>query len=398
MNMKVEIIARRHSGCTDFVARPARLHLGSQGAQGVDTLVFALPADWAGKSVALHIEHRDGALPSPVLLDGSGRAAVDRRFTAALSGRWMLTATDGAGYTAYTQPGSYDVCESLSTDGGEEPPSATAYEQFVAQVLAGAAEAAAAAGTAAQSAREADAAIQTVSGLLSSAQANAAAADESAGRAEAAALRAEGVAPEGGPVISVNSMGGIVQLDAASVGALPLPETAAAGALLRILSVDGQTGRIATEAVAEEELSELVLHSDIPTATRSGPVRLAGGYGLALTGAGELRLAPADAAGLALMRDGWAPVSAALLPLGVKLALASGWDSAAWDDDSRTAARTTLAAAAAAELAALAARVTALELKFSTEVSEHSFAADLAGLENLTVTGIWNASMARLEF
>ena len=143
--MHIEIAARQLAGCTDFVPQPARLHLGSQNAQGVDTLAFALPEAWAGMSVTLHIQQADGVLPTPLLLDSQGRVAVDRRLTAATAGRWMLTATDGDGYTAYTQPGSYDTCEILPTDGDADAPSATLYEQFVAQVMSSAAGASASA-------------------------------------------------------------------------------------------------------------------------------------------------------------------------------------------------------------------------------------------------------------
>ena len=48
-------------------------------------------------------------------------------------------------------------------------------------------------------------------------------AEASAKRAEAAALRAESYAPTGGQVLSVNSKGGAVQLNAQDVGAVPLP-------------------------------------------------------------------------------------------------------------------------------------------------------------------------------
>ena len=95
--MHIEIAARQLSGCTDFIPRPARLHLGSQNAEGVDVLAFALPPEWAGKSVSLHLERADGTPQSPLLLDGQGQVAVDRRLTAARAGRWMLTAADGAG-------------------------------------------------------------------------------------------------------------------------------------------------------------------------------------------------------------------------------------------------------------------------------------------------------------
>ena len=48
-------------------------------------------------------------------------------------------------------------------------------------------------------------------------------AEACAKRAEAAALRAESYAPTGGQVLSVNSKGGAVQLNAQDVGAVPLP-------------------------------------------------------------------------------------------------------------------------------------------------------------------------------
>ena len=72
--MHIEITPRQVSGCTDFIPQPARLHLGSQNAQGVDTLSFALPEAWAGMSVSLHIQQDDGTLPAPLLLDSHWRA------------------------------------------------------------------------------------------------------------------------------------------------------------------------------------------------------------------------------------------------------------------------------------------------------------------------------------
>ena len=261
--MHIEIAARQLSGCTDFIPRPARLHLGSQNAEGVDVLAFALPPEWAGKSVSLHLERADGTPQSPLLLDGQGQVAVDRRLTAARAGRWMLTAADGAGYTAYTQPGTFDTGEILPvTDGGEEPPSPTLYEQFVAQVLAHASSAASSAAKAAQSAGEAGSWAGQAADAVAAAQTKADAASASAGRAEAAALRAEAVAPEDGPVISVNSKGGRVQLDAWDVGALPLPAAPAAGSLLRVQTVDPETGKATTEAVPESSLSSFVRRTD----------------------------------------------------------------------------------------------------------------------------------------
>lgn len=397
--MHIEITARQLSGCTDFIPQPARLHLGSQNAEGVDVLAFALPAAWAGKSVSLHLERADGTPQPPLLLDGQGQVAVDRRLTAARAGRWMLTATDGDGYTAYTQPGSFDTGEILSvTDGGEEPPSPTLYEQFVAQVLANAAGAASSAAEAAQSAGEANRWAGQAADAVTAAQTKADAASASAGRAEAAALRAEAAAPAEGPVISVNSKGGRVQLDAWDVGALPLPTAPAAGRLLRVQAVDPETGKVTTEAVPESGLSSFVRRTDRPSSQQAGPVKLAGGYGLTLTADGELRLAPATQSQLAAMTEAWAPLVPALLPLAVKLALASVWDGAAWTETDRAGARSTLGAAASSALEALAARVEALELQGGAEITQHTFTADLAALTNLTATGVWNAAQARLEF
>ena len=397
--MHIEIAARQLSGCTDFVPRPARLHLGSQNAEGVDVLAFALPPEWTGKSVSLHLERADGTPQSPLLLDGQGQVAVDRRLTAARAGRWMLTAADGAGYTAYTQPGTFDTGEILPvTDGGEEPPSPTLYEQFVAQVLAHASSAASSAAKAAQSAGEAGSWAGQAADAVAAAQTKADAASASAGRAEAAALRAEAVAPEDGPVISVNSKGGRVQLDAWDVGALPLPAAPAAGSLLRVQAVDPETGKMTTEAVPESSLSSFVRRTDRPTAQQAGPVKLAGGYGLALTADGALRLAPATQAQLDAMTEAWAPLTPALVPLAVKRALAAAWDSAAWTDGDRTQARATLGAAAASALEALTARVEALELGGGAEITQHPFEADLGTLANLTAAGVWNQAEARLEF
>lgn len=396
--MHIEIAARQLSGCTDFLPRPARLHLGSQNAEGVDVLAFALPPDWAGKSVSLHVERADGAPQTALLLDGQGQVAVDRRLTAARAGRWMLTATDGAGYTAYSQPGCFDTGEILAEGEAGEPPSPSLYEQFVAQVLDSAGDAASSAQAAAQSAGSASAAAGQAADAVSAAQAKADAASASAGRAEAAALRAEAVAPEEGPVISVNSQGGRVVLDAWDVGALPLPSAPAAGYLLRVRTVDSDTGELTTEAVPESSLSSFVRRTDRPTAQQAGPVKLAGGYGLALTADGALRLVPATQAQLDAMTEAWSPLTPALVPLAVKRALAAAWDSAAWTDGDRTQARATLGAAAASALEALTARVEALELGGGAEITQHPFEADLGTLANLTAAGVWNQAEARLEF
>ena len=46
MNIPIQILPRSDGG-TEYLPRPHRLHLGAQQAQGVDTLCFSLPPDWA---------------------------------------------------------------------------------------------------------------------------------------------------------------------------------------------------------------------------------------------------------------------------------------------------------------------------------------------------------------
>ena len=87
MNIPIQILPRSDGG-TEYLPRPHRLHLGAQQAQGVDTLCFSLPPDWAGRAVALYIRHQDGTLTAPIALDSSGQVPVDRRFTGWGPGRW----------------------------------------------------------------------------------------------------------------------------------------------------------------------------------------------------------------------------------------------------------------------------------------------------------------------
>ena len=229
--MQIKITPRTLGG-TEFTAQPARLHLGAQNAEGVDRLVFQLPAEWAGCSVTLHIRHSDGTLAAPLVLDAAHSAPVGRSFTGWPAGQWMLAATDGSGYTAYTRPGRYDVYDILPTDGTEEEPSPSVYEQFIAQVSG-----------------QADAAER--------AALNGSRAATSASRAESAALRAESFAPEDGTLLSVNGKGGAVVLDAQDVGALPAPVAPQAGALLRVLSIRSD-GSLVVDTVTPAALKTLL--------------------------------------------------------------------------------------------------------------------------------------------
>lgn len=135
----------------------------------------------------------------------------------------MLAATDGSGYTAYTRPGRYDVYDILPTDGTEEEPSPSVYEQFIAQVSGQAEAAVQAAQSSAASEASAARQAQAAANAAERAALNGSRAATSASRAESAALRAESFAPEDGTLLSVNGKGGAVVLDAQDVGALACP-------------------------------------------------------------------------------------------------------------------------------------------------------------------------------
>ena len=51
-----------------------------------------------------------------------------------------------------------------------------------------------------------------------------------------------------------------------------------------------------------------------------------------------------------------------------------------------------------ARVAVLNASVKAIELRFSTNVTKNPFGATFGSLDGLTVTGVWNAEQARVEF
>ena len=254
--MQIKITSRALGG-TEFTAQPSRLHLGARNAEGVDQLAFVLPAEWAGCSVTLHIRHSDGTLAAPLVLDAAGAVPVGRSFTGWTSGEWMLAATDGSGYTAYTRPGRYDVYGILPTDGTAEEPTPSLYEQFIAQVAdsARAAEQAAqnsvASQTAAQQQAEAAAASAERAALNSSRSSSA------ASRAESAARRAESFAPADGTVLSVNGKGGAVVLEAGDVGAAPAPLAPKAGSLLRVLSIRDD-GSLVIDTVTPAALKALL--------------------------------------------------------------------------------------------------------------------------------------------
>lgn len=51
-----------------------------------------------------------------------------------------------------------------------------------------------------------------------------------------------------------------------------------------------------------------------------------------------------------------------------------------------------------ASVAAMNASIKAIELKFGANVTKNPFSATFGSLDGLTVTGVWNADQARIEF
>lgn len=131
--MKVRIIKDRFGGM-GWRAEPGVLHLGGVGTAGVESLSFALPEEWDGMAVTLHIEQDGGTLPQPVLLDESRTVTVDHRFTTARQGLWMLLAQSADGYTAMSCPAKYDCYDTIGLSGTVEDIDPSVYAQFVALV------------------------------------------------------------------------------------------------------------------------------------------------------------------------------------------------------------------------------------------------------------------------
>lgn len=335
--MEIEIL-KQQCGGTEFVPRPHRLHLGAQNAEGVDRLQFILPAAWAGCTMALYLRRSDGVQLAAIPLDANDSVTVDRRLTGSVRGQWMLAAMGSGGYTAYTRPGSYDVYATLPTDGGSEELPPSVYEQFVARVLESAHAAAESArraeNGAADTAMQAALAQKTADKIL----ADRTDAEACAKRAEAAALRAESYAPKDGTVLSVNSKGGAVQLNAQDVGAVPSPAQPLPGEVVRILSVDAATGAVQTDTTPLPDLRPYVRSETVPTASTPGAVRADGQYGVAVRADATLTTVPATAAQLDRMTEAYAPLTPALLPYGVKKALTSAAGAANWSAQEKATA------------------------------------------------------------
>lgn len=254
--MQIKITPRTLGG-TEFTAQPARAAPGRTERRGRGPA--GVPAAWRngpGAASPCTSATATAPLPHPLCWTRAQRAR-GRSFTGWPAGQWMLAATDGSGYTAYTRPGRYDVYDILPTDGTEEEPSPSVYEQFIAQVSGQADAAVQAAQSSAASEANAARQAQAAADAAERAALNGSRAATSASRAESAALRAESFAPEDGTLLSVNGKGGAVVLDAQDVGALPAPVAPQAGALLRVLSIRSD-GSLVVDTVTPAALKTLL--------------------------------------------------------------------------------------------------------------------------------------------
>jgi hypothetical protein len=172
----------------------------------------------------------------------------------------------------------------------------------------------------------------------------------------------------------VNGKSGVVVLRAQDVGALPRPAQPAAGSLLRVLSVNPDTGALLTDTTPPPDLTPYVRSSTLPDAKTPGPVRIDPQYGVAVREDATLTLVPASAEQLDSMTDGFAPLTPALLPYGVKKALTTASTAAGWTGAEKTAALRTLGA----DLTAYYTRLEA-DAKFGTPYSLPPATADQLG-------------------
>ena len=163
-------------------------------------------------------------------------------------------------------------------------------------------------------------------------------------------------------------------LRAQDVGALPRPAQPAAGSLLRVLSVNPDTGALLTDTTPPPDLTPYVRSSTLPDAKTPGPVRIDPQYGVAVREDATLTLVPASAEQLDSMTDGFAPLTPVLLPYGVKKALTTASTAAGWTGAEKTAALRTLGA----DLTAYYTRLEA-DAKFGTPYSLPPATADQLG-------------------
>lgn len=129
-----------------------------------------------------------------------------------------------------------------------------------------------------------------------------------------------------------------------------------------------------TDTTPPPDLTPYVRSSTLPDAKTPGPVRIDPQYGVAVREDATLTLVPASAEQLDSMTDGFAPLTPALLPYGVKKALTTASTAAGWTGAEKTAALRTLGA----DLTAYYTRLEA-DAKFGTPYTLPPATADQLG-------------------
>ena len=147
--------------------------------------------------------------------------------------------------------------------------------------------------------------------------------------------------------------------------------TAATAAQSASASAERCTSSAAQAQTAARQAST---SSTLPDAKTPGPVRIDPQYGVAVREDATLTLVPASAEQLDSMTDGFAPLTPALLPYGVKKALTTASTAAGWTGAEKTAALRTLGA----DLTAYYTRLEA-DAKFGTPYSLPPATADQLG-------------------
>ena len=95
-------------------------------------------------------------------------------------------------------------------------------------------------------------------------------------------------------------------------------------------SVDPNTGAVLTDTAAMPDLSPYLRSSTVPTASAPGAVRVDPACGINVRSDGTLIIAPAAREQLDSMTDALLPLTAALLPYGVKKALTTAAAAGEW--------------------------------------------------------------------
>lgn len=147
--------------------------------------------------------------------------------------------------------------------------------------------------------------------------------------------------------------------------------TAATAAQSASASAERCTSSAAQAQTAARQAST---SSTLPDAKTPGPVRIDPQYGVAVREDATLTLVPASAEQLDSMTDGFAPLTPALLPYGVKKALTTASTAAGWTGAEKTAALRTLGA----DLTAYYTRLEA-DAKFGTPYTLPPATADQLG-------------------